>query len=277
MRIVRLAAIAIALGQGLWGVHYARPGLGARLGLPEAGVVAPESLGALTEGLVAAANTQYRILHGTDDLGEPSPTPKYLDPEALQMAWQEAVRRWELPRAMGQPIPPPRALQLTGLLRRLGFHGVFVPWTGEGLVMADLVGPAFVHTALHESAHQRGIARESDANAMAYLVALASPAPEMRYAGTLALQRQALTALGDVDPEGARALARRRLPGVQRDVEAIVARNEDVKGVTSQAVRGANHRMLVSQGVQEGVINYQGSLWIVLALSERQGLEALLP
>jgi hypothetical protein len=143
--------------------------------------------------------------------------------------------------------------------------------------MADLVGPAFVHTALHESAHQRGIARESDANAMAYLVALASPAPEMRYAGTLALQRQALTALGDVDPEGARALARRRLPGVQRDVEAIVARNEDVKGVISQAVGTANHRMLVSQGVQEGVINYQGSLWILVALSERQGLEALLP
>ena len=277
MRMGRLAALAVLLAQGLWGVHYARPGLEDRLGLPTQGSVSPETLLSLTEGLIEATNAQYLALHGTEDLGDPSPAPTMLDREALGRAWERAIARWGLPEAMAYGYPSPRALRLTPIFRKLGFHGVFVPWTGEGLVMRDLVGPAFAYTALHESAHQRGVARESDANALAYLVALEAPTPDLRYAGALALQRQALSALGALDADGARDLVRRRLPGVQRDVEAMVARSQDVAGAASRAMQGANHRMLIVQGIREGVTNYQGSLWIVAALSERQGVEALLP
>jgi hypothetical protein len=276
-RTVRLASLLLAVGQGLWGVQYARPGIEERLGIPPAGPVATETLVALTAALVEGTNTAYLAVHGQPDLGEPTPRPPTLDPDVLEAAWTAAVMRWDLPLGMAHPFPPPRAMVLTPMLRYLGFQGVFVPWTGEGLVMGDLPGPAFVSTALHESAHQRGVARESDANALAYLVALESGDPILRYAGALALQRQALGALARVDQDGARMLVRDRIPGVQRDVEALVARSRSLAGPVSETVRTANHRMLVSQGVQEGVANYEGSLWIVAALSEREGLEALIP
>jgi hypothetical protein len=276
-RIARLAALLLAVGQALWGVQYARPGLADRLGIPAAGSVTPETLIALSAALVERANLAYLDVHGVIDQGEPTPRPRQLDPEALEAAWARTVVRWDLPARMAHGFPAPRAMRLTPALRQLGFQGVFVPWTGEGLVMADLIGPAFAYTALHESAHQRGIARESDANAAAYLVALESSDPLLRYAGALALQRQALNALARVDEDAAREQARDRLPGVQRDVEAMVARTQALAGPVSETVRAANHRMLVSQGVQEGVASYEGSLWIVAILSEREGLEALIP
>lgn len=276
-RVVRLGALLVALGQGLWGVQYARPGLEDRLGIPLRGPVETDQLEALTEALVLSANSAYLAIHGQPDSGKPTPRPATLDPQALEKAWKSVTTRWGLPAAMGHPLPAPRPLKSTPVLRRLGFQGVFVPWTGEGLVMADLIGPAFVYTALHESAHQRGVARESDANALAYLVALESADPLLRYGGALALQRQALLALAQIDPDQARALARARLPGVQRDVESMVARAVALAGPVSETMRSANHRMLQSQGVREGVASYQGSLWIIAALMDREGLEGLTP
>ncbi|CAN5724203.1 hypothetical protein BH23GEM11_BH23GEM11_14790 [soil metagenome] len=282
LRFVRGVGLLLFGFYLLWGWQYARPGLDARLGFPPSGVVPDDELMALAEALVDRTNVLYLELHGSDDAGVPTALPEgsRSSPVALAAmneAWERAVLRWELPEAMARPRPGPRTLLTTPVLRRLGMAGVYAPWTGEALIMADLAGASFHFTAAHESGHQRGIARESDANAMAYLLALDAPAAETRYAAALFLQRQTLQALARRDSETVLRLVQSRHRGVQRDVEAIAARARAVAGPAGDLTRQANDAMLRRHGISEGVASYGGSLWIVAALARDLGVEALLP
>jgi hypothetical protein len=283
LRLVRGVAVVVATFSVAWGWLYARPGLEARLDLPASGAVATPELLALAELLVERTNDLYLEVHGTPDAGVPTSPPPGTPPDnrgwgrAVDEGWGAVVERWGLPEAMARPRSAPRTLALTRLLRPLGILGVHAPWTGEALVFADLPGASAWFTGLHESAHQRGVARESDANALAYLVALEMEAPEPRYAAALFLQRQALQALARQDPEAVLRLVEARHPGVQRDVEAMVARARSIQGPVRDAARQANDAMLRRHGIAEGVASYGGSLWIVLALARRDGAEALLP
>lgn len=283
LRLVRGVALGVATFALAWGWLYARPGLEARLGLPATGSAPPAEVAALAEVLIQRTNDLYLELHGSPDSGEPTPPPPGWPPgnrgwgETLNEGWAAAVARWGLPEAMARSRPPPRTLALTPLLRPLGILGVHAPWTGEALIFGDVPGASAWFTGLHESAHQRGVARESDANALAYLVALEMPPPEPRYAAALFLQRQALQALSREDPETVLRLVEARHPGVQRDVEAMVARARATAGPVREAARQANDAMLRRHGIAEGVQNYGGSLWIALALVRRDGAEPLLP
>lgn len=282
LRLVRVGAILVASFYLLWGWQYARPGLDARLGIPPAGPVEDAELRVLAEALVDRANLLYLELHGVEDAGHPTPAPEgwRWPKEAraeLDAAWERASMRWGLPAVMARPRPGPRMLRTTLLIRRLGITGVYAPWTGEPLLMADLPGAGAHFTAAHESAHQRGIARESDANAMGYLLALEAAGAEPRYAAALFLQRQVLAALARRDPEATLARVRERLPGVQRDVEALAAWARSVAGPAQDLARQANDAMLRRHGIADGVASYGGSLWIVAALVRNHGVEALLP
>jgi hypothetical protein len=282
LRLVRGIAVLTATFYLLWGWQYARPGLEARLGIPPAGPVEDAELRILAGALVDRANRLYLEVHGVEDAGSPTPAPEgWRWPEEargeLDTAWERASVRWGLPTVMARPRPGPRMLRTTPLIRRLGITGVYAPWTGEPLLMADLPGAGAHFTAAHESAHQRGIARESDANAMAYLLALESADTESRYAAALFLQRQALAALARRDPETTFARVRERLPGVQRDVEALAAWARSVAGPAQDLARQANDAMLRRHGIADGVASYGGSLWIVAALARNHGVEALLP
>jgi hypothetical protein len=282
LRMIRGAALLALAFQLLWGVQYARPGLEARLGLPAAGQVPDGELRALAAALVDRTNDLYLELHGSGDAGVATPAPAGAELSGtlgvdLDAAWRAAVRRWNLPDAMAAPRPGPRYARTTPALRWAGISGVFVPWTAEGLVLGDLAGATVPHTTAHESAHQRGVARESDANALAYLLSLESSHPRTRYAGALFLQRQALFALSMRDPEATLALVQARHPGVQRDVEAIRLRAAEVEGPLRRVASRANDAMLRGHGIPDGVASYAGSLWIVAALAREQGVEGILP
>jgi hypothetical protein len=282
LRVLRGAAVLLLAFQLLWGLQYARPGLEVRLALPSAGQVPDAELRALAAALVDRTNGLYLALHGSGDAGEATSAPSGAELAGprrteLDAAWSAAAQRWQLPEAMAAPRPGPRYARTTPALRWAGISGVFVPWTGEGLVLGDLAGATVPHTMAHESAHQRGVARESDANALAYLLSLESSNPHTRYAGALFLQRQALFALSRRDPEATLALVQSRHPGVQRDVEAIRIRAAEVEGPVRRAATRANDAMLRGHGIPDGVASYAGSLWIVAALAREHGVDRLLP
>lgn len=63
--------------------------------------------------------------------------------------------------------------------------GVYTFFTGEANLNTNYPYFVNVYTTAHEMAHQRGIARENEANFMAYLVCITSDDPYMQYAGYL--------------------------------------------------------------------------------------------
>lgn len=79
--------------------------------------------------------------------------------------------------------------------------GVYTYFTGEANLNMNFPDYTLPYTAAHELAHQRGIAREDEANFMAFLVCTASEDPYIRYCGYLNLYEYVASALYSADSE----------------------------------------------------------------------------
>lgn len=77
--------------------------------------------------------------------------------------------------------------------------GVYTYFTGEANINTNFPDYTLPYTAAHEMAHQRGIAREDEANFVAFLVCIASDDEYIRYSGFLNLYEYVSNALYSAD------------------------------------------------------------------------------
>lgn len=73
--------------------------------------------------------------------------------------------------------------------------GVYTMFTGEANINVNYPDYVIPYTAAHELAHQRGIARENEANFVAFLVCMESDDPYIRYSGYLNMYEYVASAL----------------------------------------------------------------------------------
>ena len=88
------------------------------------------------------------------------------------------------PRLSG-PAVSAKAIASSHWLSYLDFIGFFFPFTGEACVNTDFPVSLFPSTVAHELAHQRGVAREQDANFVAVLSSLESGDLDYSYSACL--------------------------------------------------------------------------------------------
>ena len=79
--------------------------------------------------------------------------------------------------------------------------GVYSFFTGEANINVNFPDYTIPYTAAHELAHQRGIAREDEANFVAFLVCIGSDDPYIRYSGYLNVYEYVANALWRADKE----------------------------------------------------------------------------
>lgn len=79
--------------------------------------------------------------------------------------------------------------------------GVYTYFTGEANINTNFPDYTLPYTAAHEMAHQRGIAREDEANFVAFLVCTASDDEYIRYSGYLNLYEYVSNALYSADKD----------------------------------------------------------------------------
>lgn len=77
--------------------------------------------------------------------------------------------------------------------------GVYTYFTGEANINVNFPDYTIPYTAAHEMAHQRGIAREDEANFIAFLVCTASDDPYIRYSGYLEVYEYVASSLYSAD------------------------------------------------------------------------------
>lgn len=77
--------------------------------------------------------------------------------------------------------------------------GVYTHFTGEANVNTNSPDYAITYTMAHELAHQRGIAREDEANFIAFLVCINTNDPYIKYCGYMNLCEYVLNALYSAD------------------------------------------------------------------------------
>ncbi len=118
--------------------------------------------------------------------------------------------------------------------------GVYTYFTGEANLNVNFPDYTLPFTAAHELAHQRGIAREDEANFMAFLVCTESDDPYIRYSGYLNMYEYVSNSLYSADAD-AFYRVRDTLPGEVRSemraYSAFFAKYKDnVAADVSQAV-----------------------------------------
>ncbi|MBE6541161.1 MAG: DUF3810 domain-containing protein [Ruminococcaceae bacterium] len=80
---------------------------------------------------------------------------------------------------------PVKQIVLSEYMTYTHISGVYTFFTGEANLNTNYPYFVNVYTMAHEMAHQRGIARENEANFIAYLVCINSTDPYMQYSGYL--------------------------------------------------------------------------------------------
>ena len=266
-------AVAVMAFYFLWGFHYARPPLDDRLDFPGAGDGRTEEVTHLAREMVAATNRTYYELHGTNDLGRPTAPPRRPAEfqGALNEGWAEITRELDLPAHYGWRHGELKPFLLSPRVKGLGISGIYFPLTGEALILEDLPAVTYGKVMAHETAHQRGVAGESEANFMGFLAASRSPDPALRYSAYAFAQRQLMSVLALSDPGTWRQLRAQRIPGVERDLEELRAYWNPSTGVLAELGTRVNHVMLRSHGVEAGVFSYSESMELLVAYARHSG------
>lgn len=151
--------------------------------------------------------------------------------------------------------------------------GVYTFFTGEANLNVNFPDYTIPYTAAHELAHQRGVAREDEANFVAFLVCRASDDAYIRYSGLVGMYEYVMSALYRADRElylDARSRVEKTVLDEQRAYSAFFDRyRKSTVGKVSGAV---NNSYLQSQGTA-GTKSYGMvvDLAVIYLLAEQKG------
>lgn len=238
-----------------FGLNYQRPFLFQLLGYEQRRAEIHE-LEALGEEIVRGINENYLEAHAAGRGVSGSLETLALLKEAYATTPELAL----LPKG---EFTQPKPVYFSGLLTRLGISGFYFPFTGEPNYNADAPDFQIVFSMAHEMAHQRGVARESEANFVAYLVCVNSRDPFVRYSG----YRNGLGVLSELygrEPEKARKLAAQLGAGYREDSRRAAqfwAKSAGAAGALSQRI---NDLYLRANRVKSGVEDYRGSTALII-------------
>jgi hypothetical protein len=269
-----LGAVVAALGPAylafllLWGLNYQRRPFATSAGL-DARPAGSEELRTLCRRLVTEAD-EARSAVAEDAQGVMRLEAGLASAVARAgPGFDAASRRHAL---LAGPATPAKPVRLSAVLSYLGISGVFCPFTGEPNVNSTLPDPELPFVIAHETAHQRGIAREDEANYVASLACRLHAQADFRYSGSLVASVHALAALAGVDPLAARERARSRSEPVRRDLRALQAWSDRYRTPLRSLGEAVNDGYLRSQGQREGVRSYGRMVDLLIAEQRADGI-----
>lgn len=238
-----------------FGFNYQRPILFELLGYEQrrAETLELETLG---DEIVRGVNDNYLEAHAEGRSAPDSVGVLGL----LKESYDETSELALLPRG---DLTLPKPAYFSGFMTRLGISGFYFPFTGEPHYNAEVPDFQQPFSMAHEMAHQRGVARESEANFVAYLVCVNSRDPFVRYSGF----RNGLGVLAELhklEPEKAKRLAGQLGPGYREDSRRAAlfwAKSAGTAGVLGQRI---NDLYLRANRVKAGVEDYRGSTALII-------------
>lgn len=251
-RAIAVGSVIYAVFVFAWALNYRRPPLIGAFGF-QAGKPTVAEVRALSEATIAAANLA-RIATGEDALQVAALAGSIDGMMArAQVAFARAGERWSfLAGDYGRAKP----LFFSTVASYWGLGGVYSPYTGEPNINVQLPRFGLPFNVCHELAHQRGVAREDEANFVAYLVARDFGDPDFVYSAALDGATYATTALSRVDGKGAWALWQTFSPAVKRDLAARKKWREDHASFVGAIGSTMNSTYLKANGVKDGVESY---------------------
>ena len=196
--VLTLASFALAVYAGfclLWGVFYYGDDFAARSGLKNE-PVSVEELETVTAYFAALCN-RYAEEVPRDENGCCASEREAILAKSPAV-YTEAARLYP---CLEGPALRAKGVFFSRVMSYTDFSGFFFPFTGEANVNTDFPPGFFAATVAHELAHQRGVAKEQEANFCAVLASLAYGDADYCYSAALLAYTHLGNALYSADYE----------------------------------------------------------------------------
>jgi len=171
----------------------------------------------------------------------------------LNAAYDKAYGKYAFLQPLHSRTKP---VMLSELMSYTHITGVYAFFTGEANLNVAFPDYTLPYTAAHELAHQRGIAREDEANFMAFLVCMEADDPYVRYSAYLSLYEYVASALYSANPQYYTEVNATLPLAVRFELKAFSDFFEKYnKSVAADVSETVNNTFLVMQGT-EGTKSY---------------------
>lgn len=152
--------------------------------------------------------------------------------------------------------PKAKIILSSKLLSYTNITGIYSPFTAEANININQPKTSLPFTILHEMAHQRGYANESEANFLSYVACINNKDEFVKYSGYFMALKYTATALSKVDYENFKALSKEIDNDVLVDLKDYQNFWAKYEGKTSKASDNINDIYLKSNKVKEGTKSY---------------------
>ncbi len=197
----------------------------------------------------------------SDELIFPSETASSVMPYSydemnrkLMEAYNKYTQSHDFPDQFYSKVKP---IMLSEPMTYTHITGVYTFFTGEANINVNFPDYTIPFTAAHELAHQRGVAREDEANMIAFLVCMESDDPYIRYSALLNVYEYVASALYSADANLYAAVYQTLSPEVVKEEMAYSAFFEKYReNIVADVSEATNNVYLQSQGAAEGTRSY---------------------
>ena len=179
-----------------FGAGYRVPTIDKKLGIDRQKVSA-EELAATMEIVIEHLN---ELAPGVTYMEEKGSIRPYTHKETVELCLESYAKLSEQYPFIQKLNAPVKQIMLSDYMTYTHISGVYTFFTGEANLNTNYPYFVNVYTTAHEMAHQRGIARENEANFLAYLVCIGSDDPYMQYSGYLNMYEYLASPLYSASP-----------------------------------------------------------------------------
>ena len=247
--------------QLLWGFNYQRLTLDKIFQL-DVRKSSSKELSELCISLIKSTNTLRKNIEENQQGAMVLPYDKKYVLKTAQLGYDKASLKYD--KLKGN-YGAPKSIILSNPMCYTGITGFYFPFTSEANVnMAEPVS-FLPFTTAHEMAHQRGFAKEDEANYIAYIACINHPDINFRYSGTFAALSYSFNALAKVDIEKYRELISLCSTGVLNDIRYNQKFWEGYSGTIEKVGDKVNDTYLKSQNQQSGTNSYGEMVDLLLA------------
>lgn len=146
-----------------------------------------------------------------------------------------------------------------------GITGMYFPFTGEANINIDRTDILLPATVCHEMAHQRGFAREDEANYIAYLACTSHPDVDFQYSGTMLAVIHSMNQLYEYDKLEYYRLKSMYSDGILRDLNDNNDYWAEFSGPINKASSKINNTFLKLNKQHDGVHSYGRMVDLLIA------------
>ncbi len=150
-----------------------------------------------------------------------------------------------------------------------GISGIYIPFTNEANVNIDQPALYLLSTAAHETAHFLGVAREDEANFVAYLACTSSEIPAIQYSGAMHALTNCANQLYAADPDKYNGVRATYTEGMLRDLVDYNKYWASFEGPVEETVTRVNDNYLKFNAQEEGVKSYGMMVDLLLAYAAK--------